>query len=197
MADNRISCAANDARRKEVLQICLDKFIAKGIWETSSRDLSSAIGLQSGGIYYYFKRIDDAIIACADEAVARLEANLIWPALQDVNDPGAMLAKLRTRADEMAPTMRFLVQVCANAKLRMRMEDTLSGVCERYAYFAERFAEALDCDRDAVAPYFYICVTAFADYMIFGKDLHINPQIQLVKRVLTDFVERKNQRNAE
>lgn len=45
----------NSDRRKEILNVCLDTFINKGLSETTVRDLSTALKLQSGGIYYWFK----------------------------------------------------------------------------------------------------------------------------------------------
>lgn len=42
----------NSDRRKEILNVCLDTFINKGLSETTVRDLSTALKLQSGGIYY-------------------------------------------------------------------------------------------------------------------------------------------------
>ena len=70
------------------------------------------------------------------------------------------------------------------------MESTLSRLCERYVFYTERFAEVFECKQDVIAPVFYICISAFTDYMIFGKDLHINPQINLVKHAIEDIVKK-------
>lgn len=48
----------NSDRRKEILNVCLDTFINKGLSETTVRDLSTALKLQSGGIYYYKNNSD-------------------------------------------------------------------------------------------------------------------------------------------
>lgn len=52
----------NSDRRKEILNVCLDTFINKGLSETTVRDLSTALKLQSGGIYYWFKDKDEAVL---------------------------------------------------------------------------------------------------------------------------------------
>ena len=64
-------------RRQEVLGICLDTFIKKGLYETTVRDLSKALNLQSGGIYWWFKDKDDVVVSCAEEAAIRLESTQI------------------------------------------------------------------------------------------------------------------------
>lgn len=71
-------------RKKEVINICLDLFIEKGLTSTSTRSLSSALKLQNAGLYYYFESKDEAVIACAEEAALRLEKCLIAPAMREI-----------------------------------------------------------------------------------------------------------------
>ena len=99
-------------RKKEVINVCLDHFIEKGLSETSTRSLSGALKLQNAGLYDYFSRKDEAVILCAEEAALRLENALLLPALKDLSNPDLMVNRLQSRADEMAPTMRFLASVC-------------------------------------------------------------------------------------
>ena len=143
-------------RRQEVLGICLDTFIKKGLYETTVRDLSKALNLQSGGIYWWFKDKDDVVVNCAEEAAIRLEGTLITPALEDIRDPELMMAKLKIRADEMRPTMKFFASVCALSKYEERMQPVLDRLAERYERYAEKFSEVLSCDFDEIAPYVYI-----------------------------------------
>lgn len=56
-------------RKKEVINVCLDHFIANGL-EISTRSLSEALKLQNTGLYYYFESKDEAVILCAEEAVS-------------------------------------------------------------------------------------------------------------------------------
>ena len=84
-----------------------------GLYETSVRDLSRALALQSGGIYYWFKDKDDVVVTCAEEAALRLEEHLIAPALQDIREPDRMMERLRLRSDELRPMMKFFASDCA------------------------------------------------------------------------------------
>lgn len=124
---------------------------------------------------------DDAVVACAEEAALRLEDILIMPALRGVNDPDSMLESLRKRADEMAPTMKFLAQVCSTPKYESPMKPALDRLCKRYKHYAEQFAEKLHCDVDEISPYVYLCITAVTNYMIFGELDYILPQMGLIK----------------
>lgn len=69
----------NAQRKREILDVCLATFIRRGLYETSVRDLSRALALQSGGIYYWFKDKDDVVVTCAEEAALRLKEHLIAP----------------------------------------------------------------------------------------------------------------------
>lgn len=179
----------NSDRRKEILNVCLDTFINKGLSETTVRDLSTALKLQSGGIYYWFKDKDEAVVACAEEAALRLENSLIFPALKDIKDPDKMMKRLKIRADEMRPTMKFFASVCALSKYEERMQPVLDRLAERYEAYARRFSKELNCDFDAVAPYVYFAITTITDYMIFGEAKYIFLQIELIKTALKGFLQ--------
>ena len=100
-------------RKKEIVRKCLDVFTKKGLVSTTSRDLSAALNLQNAGIYYYFKSKDDLVIACAEEAAITMETQLIAPLINQLNEPDEMMDRLRKKADEYAPLMRFLAQAFA------------------------------------------------------------------------------------
>ena len=168
-------------RKKEVINICLDLFIEKGLTSTSTRNLSSALKLQNAGLYYYFGSKDEAVIACAEEAALRVESALIPGALRDIDDLDIMMKRLQSRADEMAPTMRFLVTVCASSQYKDKMKPALDRLSKRYEAYASRLAEKLKCDVSVVAPYLYTTITAVTNYMIFNEESYILPQIKLIK----------------
>ena len=43
-------------RKKEIINNCLELLVEKGLTQTTTRDLSKAMKLKSGGVYYYFPR---------------------------------------------------------------------------------------------------------------------------------------------
>ncbi len=175
-------------KKKEVVSACLKMFVSKGLFETTSRDLSKALQLQSGGLYYYFKSKDEVVVACAEEATQRLESNLILPALKELNNPDEMMQTLRKRADAMAPMMQFLTQVATADKYKEQLKPVLDSLSERYRAYAKKFAEHFNCEVDEIEPYVYICITAVANYMIFGEDSYIFPQIALVKNKIRELI---------
>lgn len=176
-------------KRKEVIEKCLQSFITNGLFGTTSRDLSNAIDLQSGGMYYYFGSKDEAVIVCAEEATYQLENGLIMPAVQEISTPELMVERLLCRAEQLAPMMKFLVQVCSTQKYREQMEPALNRMCERYEHYAQIIAQKVNCSKEDILPYFYICITSITNYMIFGEKAYITPQIHLVKSILLNILE--------
>lgn len=172
-------------RRNEVINACLDTFIKRGLSQTSVRDLSKALNLQSGGIYYYFDDKDDAVVACAEEAATRLESNLIIPALKEIRDPDNMVSKLMLRADEMRPTMRFFTSVCALSKYEQQVKPILIRMVDRFDHYAEKIATNLGCEPGEVRPFLYMTITAVSNYMIFGEDSYIIPQMDILRNAIS------------
>ena len=182
-------------RRKEVINICLDLFIEKGLTATSTRSLSRALKLQDAGLYYYFETKDEAVIACAEEAALRLENALIPSALRDIGDPDIMMKRLQSRADEMAPTMRFLVTVCASSQYKDKMKPALDRLTDRYGHYAEQVAKKLSCNKEDVEPYVYLVITAVANYMIFAEDSLVAPQMQIAKEAIRNLLSSSANKN--
>lgn len=56
-----------------MIGICLDCFVEKGLTVTTTTDLCDANNLQNGGIYYYFDTKEEMVLACAEEAISRIE----------------------------------------------------------------------------------------------------------------------------
>lgn len=173
----------SDDKKEWAIAACLDQFCNKGLYETTSRDLSSALKLQSGGMYQYFKTKDEAVILCAEEAAFLLEKYLVKQALKEIDDIDAMFDSLMDRAAKLSHMMRFLAQVCCVPKYREGMMPVLARLAQRYKEYAQQFAEYLNWPLESLEPYFYICVTTISDYMVFGEKETAMPQINLVKQI--------------
>lgn len=180
-------------RKKEVVNICLDHFIENGLAETSTRSLSSALQLQNAGLYYYFESKDEAVILCAEEAVVRLENNLIYPAVKDIVAPDIMIKRLRSRAGEMAPTMRFFASVCTSMRYKNEMKLLLDRVAGRYAVYVAKVTSALSCDKNEIVPYVHMAITAVVNYMIFDEETLIQSQLEIVADKIKS-IQRRNYR---
>ena len=95
-------------KRKEIIGVCLDCFIERGLTVTTTKDLCTASNLQNGGIYYYFSTKEEIVLACAEEAINRIEKNAFDIVLENISDIKNMMNRLGALADKMSPTMRFL-----------------------------------------------------------------------------------------
>ncbi len=182
-------------RKQEVINVCLETFMEKGLAHTSTRDLSAALKMNHGAIFYYFKNKDEAVIACAEEAAIRIERDLIGVALQDVENPQKMMNDLRDRSDAMRPLMQFFVSVCACSRYTQVLQHTFDNLTTRYNHYAEKFAEILKCDTQEVAPYVYIGINTMLSYMLFGQERFSAPQLELVYNALLGFLEKRDKKS--
>jgi len=87
----------NMEKKEAAVNACLNEFVKNGLYNTTSRDLSKAMNLQSGGLYYYFASKDEAVIVCAEEASFLLENEMIVVALADINNPQQLIDNLQKR----------------------------------------------------------------------------------------------------
>lgn len=178
-------------RRKEVVNICLDLFVEKGLYKTSTRDLSKALQLQSGGLYYYFPTKDDVVVACVEAAIRRLEEALILPVKKEIVNPAEMMKRLLSRADEMAPVYQFVVTVCSDRQYRDKTRPILDALGERYVYYSDVFSQLLNCKVQELTPFVYMSITAITNYMIFREESFVAPQLRAVQLKLERIIANK------
>lgn len=181
-------------RREEVIDSCLKLFVSKGLAETSTRDLSGSLKLQNAGLYYYFKSRNEAVIACVEEAMLRIESNMIMAALEDADVPDRMMRNLYRHADEMAPTMRFIVQAYTSPTYHGALQEPLDKLKKRNESTVKKFAAKLGCKPEEVKPYMYSCMAAMTNYMVFGSRSYADFQIEIVWRWLNSIAERNDPR---
>ena len=178
-------------KRNEIIGVCLDCFVEKGLTVTTTKDLCTAANLQNGGIYYYFSTKQEVVLACAEEAINRIEKSAFGIVLEDISDIRSMMDRLVTLADKMSPTMRFLVSVCVSHEYEEQIKPSLVRLASRYPYYTDKIAEILGCTKDEVEPFIHLSILAINNYMIFAERALFDPQIESVKKELMRLAERK------
>lgn len=178
-------------RTKEIIGICLDCFIEKGLTVTTTTDLCNVNNLQNGGIYYYFDTKEEMVLASAEEAINRIEKSIFGIVLEDIEDVANMMDRLGTIADKLSPTMHFLVSVCVSPEYGEKAKPYLVKLAGRYPYYTEKIAEILGCTKEDVEPYVHLSILALNNYMIFNERALFLPQIEAAKKGLMQLSERK------
>ena len=178
-------------RKKELISICLDCFVEKGLTVTSSKDLCKAGNLQYGGIYYYFETKEEIVLSCAEEAINRIEQSAFGIVLEDISDVTNMMDHLGSLADKLSPTMRFFVSVCVSREYGEKVKPYLVQLAGRYPYYTNRIAEVLGCTKEEVEPFVHLSILALNNYMIFNERALFLPQIEAAKKGLMHLAERK------
>ena len=118
-------------KRQELVGVCLDCFVEKGLTLATTKNLCKAAKLQNGGIYYYFSTKEEIVLACAEEAISRIEKAAFAIVLEDISDIKSMMDHLGELADKMSPTMRFLVSVCVSREYGENVKPSLVRLAER------------------------------------------------------------------
>ena len=170
-------------RKKEMTDVCLDCFIENGI-NASTRKLSAAMNLQSGGVYYYFNSKTELVTECAAVAIKRIEERAFGYVLNNISDIEKMIDSLGDIAKELSPVMRFLVGVSVSEEYGELIKPALSQLAERYVHYTKKIAELLGASEDTVRPYVHLCILALNNYMIFSERALFEPQIESAKAAL-------------
>lgn len=184
-------------KKPEMIKACLEVFVTKGLKDTTSRDLAKAMKLQNGGLYYYFTSKDEAVIACAEAATMKLEEELLYTTIKEFNDPDRAIANLHERADRMSPYMRFVTNVCSLSCYDEAMKPVLDRLAKRYDDYAGRAAKLFGCPKEVIEPDIYMAITTVSNYMIFGGESYIAPQMEMLKKKMQKILQADYKQNAD
>ena len=136
--------------------------------------------MQSGVLYWYFTSKDEAVIACAEEAAFRLEVNVIAPIANEISDSDRMVARLFSRAKEMAPTLRFFTQVCSTPKYISSMQPVLEKLSKRSKFYSEKIAKEYGLNLKKVEMFMSFLMAMISNYMLFGGNVHSDASVKLI-----------------
>lgn len=182
--------------RRHIVNICLQKFIEKGLYETTSRDLTDALNMTPAALYYHFKNKDDAVLKCVEEAALRLEELLLMPALESMGENNEIEEQLSKNPQEIQSMTRFIAQVCTVNKYREPMKPILKRMREREYAYCEKFAQKLGYLPQEIAPWFFAIVASSESYQIFGPEAYSSTPHDFIQAAFQLFKEKyKPQKN--
>lgn len=179
-------------RKKEIINTCLETFMRDGLINTSMRDLGKALGLDPTALYNHFESKDEVVIACAEEATARIEYALFGTAYRYIEDPTKLSKAMDKVAVTMRPLMQFFINVCTSQKYCDKLKDMRNRQGDRYRFHINKIANKLGCEYDEIAPLVYIVSNTMFSYMIFDPDNFSAPQLKTVRDALVGFLENRN-----
>ena len=123
-----------------------------------------------------------------------IEQTALDVVFEDLNDIRHMMEHLGSMADQMSPTMRFLVSVCVSQEYGEKVKPSLVRLAARYPYYTRRIARLLNCDESEVEPFVHLSILAINNYMIFAERALFDPQIEAAKNGLLALARRKQDR---
>lgn len=180
----------NQNRKKEIIDECLNSFIEKGLYKTTTNDLGNALNMKSSALYYYFHNKDEIVVACAEEAAIRMEDVLLLPVLGCLGDGESYKSVIREHMEQSVPMMKFFTQVCTTNEYREAMQPVLDRMKQRHHEYAVEFSGQLGCKPEDVMPYLSACVAVVANYMIFGENFYFHEPIRMIEDAVRAFRER-------
>lgn len=171
-------------RKKELIGLCLEKFLEKGLYGTSTKDLAQAVNLHQGALYFHFANKDEIVLNCVEEAGKILEDKLLIPAVSSLRDEENWLDILVEQAEKYAPVMKFFTQVRTAPKYHEKMQPIMDRMKKRHSVYAEKIAKQLNCEPDEISSYLYLGVVIFSNYMVFDEKMYFEQPIEIVKNAL-------------
>jgi AcrR family transcriptional regulator len=107
--------------RAEILRVALKFFTEKGFEGTSTRDISTALGITKSSLYYHFQNKDAIVLGLMEERRAELDQLVEWIAAQPASPDLLEKAALRWIGSTTPERLRLMRLAHANQPVMKRL----------------------------------------------------------------------------
>jgi AcrR family transcriptional regulator len=125
--------------RAEILRVAAELFTEKGFEGTSTRDISSALGITKSALYYHFKNKDEIVTSLLAERARELDELLEWVLAQPPSPTLVRLAALRWVEGTTPERLQLMRLAHANQPVMRRLSGGGQDVRSKF----ERVIDAL------------------------------------------------------
>jgi AcrR family transcriptional regulator len=109
--------------RAEILRVALQLFTEKGFEGTSTRDISSALGLTKSSLYYHFQNKEAIVMGLMQERLHELDSLVDWIAGQPVTPSLIQKAALRWVQSATPERLQLMRLAQANQPIMRRFAE--------------------------------------------------------------------------
>jgi AcrR family transcriptional regulator len=107
--------------RAEILRVALEFFTEKGFEGTSTRDISTALGITKSSLYYHFRNKDAIVLGLMEGRRAELDQLVEWIAAQPASPDLLEKAALRWIGTTTPERLRLMLLAHANQPVMKRL----------------------------------------------------------------------------
>lgn len=147
--DRADSLAASNSTRDRLIETARQLFLTHGYEATGIAEILRETNINSGSLYYFFKKKEDLLLAVLDRYIELLHPAVIDPVFENVHDPIERIFAVLQGYREML-TMTDCKQGCPIGNLALEMSERSEEVRKKIATNFENWRKAIrQCLIDA------------------------------------------------
>ena len=155
-------------KKKQIVELCYDCYVERGIENTSVRDFCRAGDLNPNTLYYYFKDKDEIMFECVNYGYMRLENAMVDVVANCTLEE--MLSRLIEVWNSFSPELRFLYQAVSSPCYNSKRSYHFLKLNSFYDRFGERLAQRLGCPYAVIRSGVHDILTFMSYYALWGRE---------------------------
>lgn len=134
--------------RNEVLKKCFDCLVSNGLENTSIRSFSTASGLNSSSLYYWFHNKDEIVLAATLHGLKTIIDDLFTQAYGYLNDLDTLFAHFPRVIATYTDHLRLVYQVLVSPQYGAQLKAATAELSSAYDSYGKVLADRLNCNYD-------------------------------------------------
>ena len=158
-----------NVQKDAVLKKCFDCLVETGIEGASINNFSSATGMASSSLYYWFKDKDEILLDATEYGLKKVVEKLFAYAEKHLDNIDEMCEGFPRLVEKQSSALRFVLQVAASpkyGKVAVEISDKLLGLYDNYAM---KLSEQLNMPFEKVRLIVDLVVSIVIDAVIWKE----------------------------
>ena len=179
--------------RNEVLKKCFDCLVSNGLENTSIRSFSTASGLNSSSLYYWFHNKDEIVLAATLHGLKTIIDDLFTQAYGYLNDLDTLFAHFPRVIATYTDHLRLVYQVLVSPQYGAQLKAATAELSSAYDSYGKVLADRLNCNYDTLCPFVHLFISVATNYVLLGDEVEAIKQYKELHREINMIILSKQQ----
>lgn len=158
-----------NVQKDAVLKKCFECLVETGIEGASINNFSSATGMASSSLYYWFEDKDEILLDSTEYGLKKVLEKLFDYAEKHIDNIEELCEGFPKLIEKQSAALRFVLQVAASPKYGDRVVGISDTMLDLYDNYAKKLSEQLSMPFEKIRLLVDLVVSAVVDVVIWKE----------------------------
>lgn len=186
-----VNAQNREEKKLGMLKTILKVFAAKGLENTSMRNLSAELKINISSLYEYFNSKEELVISCAKYYMEKLDRKFEREYKKIPPDLKTEVKLIFDMIVKEKANLRFIYQVISSPMYGTRGRDELEPIYTNYLRFSDKLADSYGIARERFEEAFLLFIATVHDFCLWDNRGFVEKKLNCIYYLIDKELENK------